>query len=79
VQCILKNKDKLKECGKTETPLSASKLNWARSSIMIEMERLLTLIIGNDVQFHASLSSIIREEKAVSLYNELKQKLCLRH
>jgi hypothetical protein len=32
VRCILKNEDKIKECGKTGTPLSAIKLNRARSS-----------------------------------------------
>jgi hypothetical protein len=32
VQCILKNEDKIKECGKTATSLSATKLNRARSS-----------------------------------------------
>jgi hypothetical protein len=46
----LKNEDKIKECGKTATPLSATKLIRARSSNLIEMERLLMLFIENNVQ-----------------------------
>jgi hypothetical protein len=59
VRCILKNEDKIKECGETETPLSATKLNRARSSNLIEMERLLMLFIENNVQRRVPLSSAI--------------------
>jgi hypothetical protein len=69
----LKNEDKIKECGKTATPLSATKLNRARSSNLIVMERLLMFFIENNVQRHVPLSSIIIQEKAVSLYDELKK------
>jgi hypothetical protein len=54
VRCILKNEDKIKECGKTEPPLSATKLNRTRSSNLIEMERLLMLFIENNVQRRVS-------------------------
>jgi hypothetical protein len=59
-------------------PLSVTKLNRARSSNFIEMERLLMLFIENNVQHHVPLSSAILQEKAISLYDELK-KLCVRH
>jgi hypothetical protein len=41
VPCVLENKDKIKKCGKIATPLSASELNRTRTSIMIEVGRLL--------------------------------------
>jgi hypothetical protein len=68
----LKNKDKIKELSVT-TPLSGSKLNRARSSIITEMEGLLRLFIENSVQSCVALSSAVIQEKAVSLYGELKK------
>jgi hypothetical protein len=65
----LKNEDKIKECGKTATPLSATKLNRDRSSNLIEMERLLMLFIENNVQRRVPLGSAIIQEKERSAFS----------
>jgi hypothetical protein len=65
----LKNEDKIKECGKTVTPLSATKLNRARPFNLIEMERLLMLFIENNVQHRVPLGSAIIQKKEISAFS----------
>jgi hypothetical protein len=76
VRCILKNEDKIKECGKTATSLSATKLNRARSSNLIEMERLVMLFIENNVQHRVPLSSAIIHFKLNKYFSFLGKRKC---
>jgi hypothetical protein len=60
------------EAGKVAIPLQA-KLSRARLGITIEMERLLNTSIENNTQRRIPISSIIIQEKATSLYEDLKK------
>ncbi|GLV32614.1 hypothetical protein CBL_00677 [Carabus blaptoides fortunei] len=72
IRTILKNKDKIKEFGRIATPLAAVKLIKNRAPIMVEMERLLTIWIDDQTQRCVPVSSPMIQDKAKSLYEDLK-------
>ncbi|XP_019391383.1 PREDICTED: centrosomal protein of 89 kDa isoform X4 [Crocodylus porosus] len=75
VRTILKNKDKIKECGRIVTPLNALKLSRSRAPIMLEMEKLLSVWIEDTTQRRMPLSMLLIQKKAKSLYDDLQNKL----
>ncbi|XP_019362170.1 PREDICTED: CENPB DNA-binding domain-containing protein 1-like [Gavialis gangeticus] len=74
VRTILKNKDKIQECGRIVTPLNALKLSRSKGPIRLEMERLLSVWIEDTTQCCMPLS-ILLIQKAKSLYDDLQKNL----
>lgn len=71
VRSIIKESDKIKKFSKQDTPLNTVRLS-ARNGIMIEMERLLLSWIYYETEHGMRPTLVSIQEKARSIYEELK-------
>uniref|UniRef100_K7F1A6 HTH CENPB-type domain-containing protein n=1 Tax=Pelodiscus sinensis TaxID=13735 RepID=K7F1A6_PELSI len=72
IATILKDKDRVMEHVKGHTPMNATIITKQRSGLIIEMERLLTIWIEDQNQRNLPISLSLVQEKARSLFNDLK-------
>ncbi|XP_021573038.1 tigger transposable element-derived protein 1 [Carlito syrichta] len=70
---ILKNKDKIMEHMKSAVPMSTI-ISKKRGKVMEEMEKLLSVWMQDQHQRRVPLSLMLIQEKAKSLYEDLKKK-----
>ncbi|XP_072000501.1 tigger transposable element-derived protein 1-like [Engystomops pustulosus] len=70
---ILKSKARIMEHVKGHSPMNATIITKQRSGIIIEMERLLIIWIEDQNQRNMPISLSLVQEKARSLYNDLKE------
>ncbi|XP_007665107.1 tigger transposable element-derived protein 1 [Ornithorhynchus anatinus] len=75
VRTIIRNAAKIREFGKTTTPLTAAKLSRARPPIMVDMERLLSIWIEEQTRRRIPLSFLSIQAKARSLHERLQRDL----
>nr|XP_048723333.1 putative CENPB DNA-binding domain-containing protein 1 [Caretta caretta] len=73
VRTIRSNADKIRASARCVTPLSATKISRSRSSLMENMERLLSVWIEDQNQRNIPLSLPVIQAKAKSLYDKLKR------
>lgn len=71
VRTILKDKEKIKEFGRVATHLSAAHLSRNRSTILVEMERLLTLWYENEINKKQPVDLARFQRKALAIYGDL--------
>ncbi|XP_042227670.1 tigger transposable element-derived protein 1-like isoform X2 [Homarus americanus] len=74
VGSIRYNRDKIKSSAQAATPLTARTLYFHRSHVMLNMERLLSAWIEDQTQRNVLINTMIIQEKAKSLYNDLQKK-----
>nr|XP_060616419.1 tigger transposable element-derived protein 1-like isoform X2 [Anolis sagrei ordinatus] len=72
IATILKDKARIMEHVKSHAPMNATIITKQRSGLIIEMERLLTVWIEVQNQRNLPISLPLVQEKARSLFNELK-------
>lgn len=72
IATILKDKDRIMEHVKRHTPMNATVITKHRSGLIIEMEKLLTIWIEDQNQRNIPISLSLVQEKARSLFNDLK-------
>jgi len=66
--------EQIKEFAKTSTPLQSKQTSTkVRSSIMVKMESLLSIWIENQNQRRMPLSKMIIQNKALSIFNDIKK------
>ncbi|XP_059762010.1 tigger transposable element-derived protein 1-like isoform X3 [Balaenoptera ricei] len=73
VATIRDNKDKIRASSQAATPHAASKLTRSRSLVMENMERLLSAWIEEQTRRAVPVSVVLVQEKARSLFEELKR------
>ena len=73
---ILKNKDKIMEHVKSAVPMMLTIILKKRGEVMEEMEKLLSVWMQDQHQHRVPLSLMLIQEKAKSLYEDLKKKHC---
>ncbi|XP_057575700.1 tigger transposable element-derived protein 1-like [Hippopotamus amphibius kiboko] len=73
VATIRDNKDKIRASSQAATPRAAATLTRSRSLVMENMERLLGLWIEDQHRRHVPVSVVLVQEKARSLFEELKR------
>ena len=71
---ILKNKDKVLEHVKSAVPMMSTVILKKRGKVMEELEKLLSVWTQDQDQRQVPLSLILIQEKAKSLYEDLKKK-----
>ncbi|XP_057575413.1 tigger transposable element-derived protein 1-like isoform X2 [Hippopotamus amphibius kiboko] len=71
---IVKNKDKIMEHVKSAMPMTSTIITKKRGKVMEEMEKLLSVWMQDQRQRRVPLSLILIQEKAKSLYEDLKKK-----
>ncbi|XP_069792247.1 tigger transposable element-derived protein 1-like [Narcine bancroftii] len=71
VATIRGNRDKIEASAQVATPLSARTLYFHRSEVMLNMERLLSSWIKDQMQHNVPLSTMVIQAKAKSLHNDL--------
>ena len=74
ISMILKNKDKIMEHVKSAVPIMSKIRSKEGGKVMEEMKRLLSVRMQNRHQHQVPLSLMLIEEKAKSLYEDLKKK-----
>uniref|UniRef100_H9H7U0 Tigger transposable element-derived protein 1-like n=1 Tax=Monodelphis domestica TaxID=13616 RepID=H9H7U0_MONDO len=74
VASIRVNKDKIKANSQAATPMSTTQLTRCRGVVMGTMERLLSLWIEDQKQRRLPVNTVLIQEKAKSLFEDLKQK-----
>ncbi|XP_046392265.1 tigger transposable element-derived protein 1-like [Ischnura elegans] len=74
VRTILKDKVKIKEFGRIATPRTAAHLSRNRSTVSVEMERLLTLWYENEMQKTQPVD-LLRFQRALAIYSDLTKDL----
>lgn len=72
IATILKDKGRIMEHVKGHTPMHATIITKQRSGLIVEMERLLTIWIEDQNQRNIPISLTFVQEKARSLFNDLK-------
>ncbi|XP_053413462.1 PRKR-interacting protein 1 isoform X2 [Nycticebus coucang] len=72
IATILKDKGRIMEHVKGHTPMNATIITKQRSGLIIEMERLLIIWIQDQNQRNMPVSLPLVQEKARSLFNDLK-------
>nr|XP_006128720.1 tigger transposable element-derived protein 1-like [Pelodiscus sinensis] len=72
VRTIRRNADKIRASARWVTPLSATTISQSRSSLLENMERLLSVWIEDQNQRNVPLSLLVIQAKAKSLYDNLK-------
>ena len=75
VRTILKNAEKIREVSRTTTTLAALNITRNRSTIMVDMERMLSTWMEEQVQHRIPLSMFSIQSKALSLHTFLHKKL----
>ncbi|XP_043837136.1 CENPB DNA-binding domain-containing protein 1 [Dromiciops gliroides] len=73
VATIRDNKEKIKASSEVASPLRVTQLTRNRSAVMENMERLLSLWIEDQNRRNAPLSTMIIQEKAKSLFDDLQR------
>jgi hypothetical protein len=71
IRTILKDKEKIKEFGRVTTPANAAHLSRNRSTILVEMERLLTLWFENELHKKQPVDLARFHRKALAIYGDL--------
>ena len=71
---ILKNKDKIMEHVKSVVPMMSTIISKKHGKVMEEMEKLLSVWMQDQHQHQVPLSLMLIQEKAKSLYEDLKKK-----
>ncbi|XP_066875983.1 tigger transposable element-derived protein 1-like isoform X3 [Kogia breviceps] len=71
---IVKNKDKIMEHVKSAMPMTSTIITKKRGKVMEEMEKLLSVWMQDQRQRRVPLSLMLIQEKAKSLYEDLKKK-----
>ena len=71
---ILKNKDKIMEHVQSAVPMMSTILSKKCGKVMEKMEKLLSVWMQNQHQHRVLLSLMLIQEKAKSLYKNLKKK-----
>lgn len=72
VGTILKNKEKIVEHVKFPVPMQSTIITKRRGKVIEEMEKLLSVWIEDCIQERKPLCLVMIQEKALSLFNELK-------
>ncbi|XP_004386991.1 tigger transposable element-derived protein 1-like [Trichechus manatus latirostris] len=73
VATIRDNKDKIRASSQAATPQAATKLTRSRSLVMENMERLLSVWIEDQNQRNVPINVVLIQEKARSLFEDLKR------
>ena len=76
ISMILKNKDKIMEHVKSTVPRMSAILSKKHGKVMEEMEKLLSVWMQDQHENQVLLSLKLIQEKAKSLYENLKKKHC---
>ena len=71
---VLKNKDKIVEHVKSAVPMMSTIISKKRGKVREEMEKLLSVWLQDQHQHRVPLSLMLIQEKAKSLYEDLKKK-----
>ena len=74
VRTIVKNAEKIREVSRATKPLAALNITRLRSTIMVDMERMLSSWIEEQVQHRIPLSMFFIQSKALSLHTFLHKK-----
>ncbi|KFD54630.1 hypothetical protein M513_04575, partial [Trichuris suis] len=74
VGTIMKSKDKIKEHAKTAFAMQSKIVSYRRGVVMAEMEQLLSMWIEDHQQRRIPLSLLLIQEKAKSLFRDLRKK-----
>lgn len=75
IATILSQKVQIKDFKLPDAPLKASKMTKRRGLVLEEMERLLVIWIEDQHQRRIPLSLLLIQEKARSLFSDVKQRL----
>lgn len=73
VRTIHTNAEKIKRSARSINPASAARITKGRDSVMVNMERLLNMWIDDHSQRNVLLSLAMIQEKARSIFEELKK------
>ncbi|XP_044275311.1 tigger transposable element-derived protein 1-like [Varanus komodoensis] len=74
ISTILKNKDKIMEHVKSAVPMLSTIISKKRGKVMEEMEKHLSVWMQDQHQHRVPLSLMLIQEKAKTLYEDLKKK-----
>ena len=74
INTILKNMDKIMEYVKSAVPVMATIISKKHGKVVEEMENFLSVWMQDQHQHQVLLSLMLTQEKAKSLYEDLKKK-----